>query len=123
MRNPFDSVQQKDELMNVYLGQILAATNLSDAKRIGLEALAAAEESNAEKIISPKIENFSTQIKHSKKRQDNVKQVMSEESAVTRALCFTQDLSHEGQIEAFIYEWLDYPPSLFDKLDKNQFAM
>ena len=123
MRNPFDSAHQRDELMNLYSGQISAATNLSDAKHLGLEALAAAEESNAEKIIPPKIETFANQIKHSKKRQDNVKQVMSEESAVTRALCFTQDLSHEARIEAFSYEWLDYPPSLFDKLDKNQFAM
>ena len=118
-----DSAQQRDELMNLYSGQILAATNLSDAKLLGLEALAVAMESSAEKIISPKIETFATQIKHSKKRQDNVKQVMSEESAVTRALCFTQDLSDEARIEAFSYEWLDYPPSLFDKLDKNQFAM
>ena len=123
IRNPFDSARQRDELMNLYSRQILAVTNLSDAKRLGLEALAVAEESNAENIISPKIETFATQIKHSKKRQDNVKQVMSEESAMTRALCFTQDLSDEARIEAFSYELLGYPPSLFDKLDRNQFAM
>lgn len=103
MRNPFDSAQERDELMNLYSGQILAATNLPDAKRLGLEALAAATESNAEKIISPKIETFATQIMHSKKEQDNVKQVVSEESAVTRALSFTQDLSDEARIEVFSY--------------------
>jgi len=43
-----------------------------------------------------------------------VKQLVSEEGTVTRALCFTQELTNEGKIEAFSYEWCDYPPCLFE---------
>ncbi|KAG1687922.1 hypothetical protein GQR58_008206 [Nymphon striatum] len=59
---------------------------------------------DAEKIISPKILTFAGQQKQTKKRQDSVKQIVSEEGTVTRALCFTRELTEEGKIEAFSKE-------------------
>ena len=83
----------------------------------------AANISDAERISIPKVTTFATQPKKGKQKQDNVKAVISEENAVTRALCFTQDLSDEGRVEAFRLKWLEYPPALFDHDDTNKFVM
>ena len=83
----------------------------------------AANISDAERISIPKVTTFATQPKKGKQKQDNVKAVISEENAVTRALCFTQDLSDEGRVEAYSHEWLEYPPALFDHDDNKKFVI
>ncbi|KAG1684642.1 hypothetical protein GQR58_009358 [Nymphon striatum] len=103
-------------------GQILAATTLVDAKRLGLKVMDAATTTNADKIVQPKMETFATHLKKIQKKIDTVKEVIREESAVTRALCFAQNLSDEARTEAFSYEWLEYPPSLFEP-EKNGYSM
>ncbi|KAG1681489.1 Retrovirus-related Pol polyprotein from type-2 retrotransposable element R2DM [Nymphon striatum] len=108
--------------MNISTGQILAATTLVDAKRLGLKAMDAATTTNADKIVQPKMETFATHLKKIQKKIDTVKEVIREESAVTRALCFAQNLSDEARTEAFSYEWLEYPPSLFEP-EKNEYPM
>ncbi|KAG1666377.1 hypothetical protein GQR58_018912 [Nymphon striatum] len=108
--------------MNISTGQILAATTLVDAKRLGLKAMDAATTTNADKIVQPKMETFDTHLKKIQKKIDTVKEVIKEESAVTRALCFAQNLSDEAQTEAFSYEWLEYPSSLFEP-EKNGYSM
>ena len=122
MQNPFNLSLATDKLMNISSGQILSSTTLKDAKRLGMEAMEATTMKNAEKIIQPKIETFAMQMKKSKKKKDTVKEVIREENTVTRALCFAQDLSDEARTEAFSYEWLEYPPSLFEP-EKNAFIM
>ncbi|KAG1710420.1 Geranylgeranyl pyrophosphate synthase [Nymphon striatum] len=69
-----------------------ATPHVVDAKQLGLDVIAHARSTDAEKIISPKILTFAGQQKQTKKRQDSVKQIVSEEGTVTRALCFTRDL-------------------------------
>ncbi|KAG1691210.1 hypothetical protein GQR58_007482 [Nymphon striatum] len=108
--------------MNISTGQILAATTLVDAKRLGLKAMDAATTTNADKTVQPKMETFATHLKKIQKKIDTVKEVIREESAVTRALCFAQNLSDEARTEAFSYEWLEYPPSLFEP-EKNGYSM
>ncbi|KAG1649605.1 hypothetical protein GQR58_028853 [Nymphon striatum] len=122
MQNPFHPSLATDKLMNISTGQILAATTLVDAKRLGLKAMDAATTTNADKIVQPKMETFATHLKKIQKKIDTVKEVIKEESAVTRALCFAQNLSDEARTEAFSYEWLEYPPSLFEP-EKNGYSM
>ncbi|KAG1710412.1 hypothetical protein GQR58_002697 [Nymphon striatum] len=122
MQNPFHPSLATDKLMNISTGQILAATTLVDAKRLGLKAMDAATTTNADKIVQPKMETFATHLKKIQKKIDTVKEVIREESAVTRALCFAQNLSDEARTEAFSYEWLEYPPSLFEP-EKNGYSM
>ncbi|KAG1649640.1 hypothetical protein GQR58_028793 [Nymphon striatum] len=122
MQNPFHPSLATDKLMNISTGQILAETTLVDAKRLGLEAMDAATTTNADKIVQPKMETFATHLKKIQKKIDTVKEVIREESAVTRALCFAQNLSDEARTEAFSYEWLEYPPSLFEP-EKNGYSM
>ncbi|KAG1674633.1 Ankyrin repeat domain-containing protein 27 [Nymphon striatum] len=122
MQNPFHPSLATDKLMNISIGQILAATTLIDAKRLGLKAMDAATTTNADKIVQPKMETFATYLKKIQKKIDTVKEVIREESAVTRALCFAQNLSDEARTEAFSYEWLEYPPSLFEP-EKNGYSM
>ncbi|KAG1705790.1 hypothetical protein GQR58_003759 [Nymphon striatum] len=69
-----------------------ATPHVVDAKQLGLDVIAHARSTDAEKIISPKILTFAGQQKQTKKRQDSVKQIVSEEGTVTRALCFTREL-------------------------------
>ncbi|KAG1656182.1 Transmembrane and TPR repeat-containing protein 4 [Nymphon striatum] len=107
MQNPFHPSLATDKLMNISTGQILAATTLVDAKRLGLKAMDAATTTNADKIVQPKMETFATHLKKIQKKIDTVKEVIREESAVTRALCFAQNLSDEARTEAFSYEWLE----------------
>ncbi|KAG1662587.1 hypothetical protein GQR58_020899 [Nymphon striatum] len=121
-QNPFHPSLATDKLMNISTGQILAATTLVDAKRLGLKAMDAATTTNADKIFQPKMETFATHLKKIQKKIDTVKEVIREESAVTRALCFAQNLSDEARTEAFSYEWLEYPPSLFEP-EKNGYSM
>ena len=45
--------------------------------------------------------------------RDCVIHILKEESTATRGICFAQQLSDEERIEAFSYEWMSYPPSLF----------
>ena len=123
MRNPFSANMPKDKLINISSGETLVSTKLVEARKLGLEAMRAASISDAEKISIPKVTTFAAQQKKGKQKQDNVKVLISEENAVTRALCFTQDLSDEGRIEAFSHEWLEYPPALFDHDDNNKFIM
>ncbi|KAG1682301.1 hypothetical protein GQR58_011151 [Nymphon striatum] len=101
MQNPFHPSLTTDKLMNMSTGQILAATTLVDAKRLGLKAMDAAPTTNADKIVQPKMETFATHLKKIQKKIDTVKEVIREESAVTRALCFAQNLSDEARTEAF----------------------
>ncbi|KAG1683471.1 hypothetical protein GQR58_010014 [Nymphon striatum] len=122
MQNPFHPSLATDKLMNISTGQILAATTLVNAKRLGLKAMDAATTTNADKIVQPKMETFATHLKKIQKKIDTVKEVIREESAVTRALCFAQNLSDEARTEAFSYEWLEYSPSLFE-LEKNGYSM
>ncbi|KAG1712145.1 Serine/threonine-protein kinase greatwall [Nymphon striatum] len=122
MQNPFHPSRATDKLMNISTGQILAATTLVDAKRLGLKAMDAATTTNADKIVQPKMETFATHLKKIQKKIDTVKEVIREESAVTRALCFAQNLSDEARTEAFSYEWLEYPPSLLEP-EKNGYSM
>ncbi|KAG1689914.1 hypothetical protein GQR58_002842 [Nymphon striatum] len=68
------------------------ASTVAAEKLLGLDVIAHARSTDAEKIISPKILTFAGQQKQTKKRQDSVKQIVSEEGTVTRALCFTRDL-------------------------------
>ncbi|KAG1655757.1 hypothetical protein GQR58_024336 [Nymphon striatum] len=82
----------------------------------------AATTTNADKIVQPKMETFATHLKKIQKKIDTVKEVIREESAVARALCFAQNLSDEARTEAFSYEWLEYPPSLFEP-EKNGYSM
>ena len=114
MRNPFSPNLLKDKLVNISTGETLGSTKLIEARKLGLEAMRAADTSDSEKISMPKIATFANQQKKGKKKRDNAKAVISEENAVTRALCFTQDLSDEGRIDAFSHEWLEYPPALYD---------
>ncbi|KAG1679024.1 Zinc finger protein 862 [Nymphon striatum] len=122
MQNPFHPSLATDKLINISTGQILAVTTLVDAKRLGLKAMDAATTTNADKIVQPKMETFATHLKKIQKKIDTVKEVIREESAVTRALCFAQNLSDEARTEAFSYEWLEYPPSLFEP-EKNGYSM
>ncbi|KAG1681421.1 hypothetical protein GQR58_011876 [Nymphon striatum] len=122
MQNSFHPSLATDKLMNISTGQILAATTLVDAKRLGLKAMDAATTTNADKIVQPKMETFATHLKKIQKKIDTVKEVIREESAVTRALCFAQNLSDEARTEAFSYECLEYPPSLFEP-EKNRYSM
>ncbi|KAG1699858.1 hypothetical protein GQR58_005446 [Nymphon striatum] len=122
MQNPFHPSLATDKLMNISTGQILAATTLVDAKRLGLRAMDAATTTNADKIVQPKMETFATHLKKIQKKIDTVKEVIREESAVTSALCFAQNLSDEARTEAFSYEWLEHPPSLFEP-EKNGYSM
>ena len=109
VRNPFSTNIPKDKLINISSGETLVSTNLVEARKLGLEGMRAANISGAEKICIPKVTTFATQPKKGKQEQDDVKAVISEENAVTRALCFTQDLSDEGRVEAFRLKWLEYP--------------
>ncbi|KAG1666461.1 hypothetical protein GQR58_018881 [Nymphon striatum] len=122
MQNPFHPSLATDKLMNISTGQILAAPTLVDAKRLGLKAVDAATTTNADKIVQPKMETFATHLKKIQKKIDTVKEVIREESAVTRTLCFAKNLSDEARTEAFSYEWLEYPPSLFEP-EKNGYSM
>ena len=108
------NVLPAEKLINISIGEILTSSELVDSRQLGLEAIAQARTTHAEKIISPKILTFARQQKNTKKKQDEVKQIISEEDNVTRALCFTQELTEEGKTEAFSYEWCKYPPSLFE---------
>ena len=90
------------------------STELLQAKHLGLASMKLTSSTSADKTNILKIATFALQQKKGQKKQGNVKQVKSEEVAVTRALCFTQDLSDEARVDAFSYEWLNYPPSLFE---------
>ena len=96
MRNPFSANMPKDKLINISSGETLVSTKLVETRKLGLEAMRAASTSDLEKISTPKVTTFATQQKKGKQKQDNVKVLISEENAVTRVLCFTQDLSDEG---------------------------
>lgn len=122
MRDPFSDDSGLEKLINISTGEALPSTELLEAKKRGMEAMELARSTGAEKISVPKITTFASQHKKGKKKQDTVSKVTSEESAVTRALCFTQDLSDEDKIDAFSYEWLDFPPSLFEPAG-HEFAM
>lgn len=114
MRNPFSSNIETDKLVNIATGEVLASTELVKAKLIGLESIRDASNTNAAKILPAKIMTFASQKKEGKRKRDCMKKLLSQESTVTRALCFAQDLSDEAKIKAFSYEWNDYPPSLFE---------
>lgn len=127
MRDPFSDAAGTDKLINISTGEALMSTELLEAKKLGLESIKLASSTNAEKIKVPKITTFALQQKRGRQKQGSIKQVKTEEGTVTRALCFTQDLSDEERIDAFSYEWLEYPPSLFepdkDALLKNEYRM
>ncbi|KAG1682377.1 hypothetical protein GQR58_011048 [Nymphon striatum] len=74
MQNPFHPSLATDKLMNISTGQILAATTLVDAKRLGLKAMDAATTTNADKIVQPKMETFVTHLKKIQKKIDPVKE-------------------------------------------------
>ena len=112
--NPFQSNPQTDnQLVNIVTGEILSSTDLVRAKQIGLEAIAASKSDNTGMIKTPKITTFGSKRKGPGKNTDFVRHILKEESTVTRALCFAQQLSDEEKIDAFSYEWMSYPPSLF----------
>ncbi|KAG1664436.1 hypothetical protein GQR58_019812 [Nymphon striatum] len=92
MRNPFASMVAAEKLVNIAKGEIFTSSDVVDSKQLGLDVIAHARSTDAEKIISPKILTFAGQQKQTKKRQDSVKQIVSEEGTVTRALCFTREL-------------------------------
>lgn len=89
------------------------------AKQLGLESIAAASSLKADKITSqPKTLTFATQWKADEKC-NRERQLQSEESNVTRALCFAPELNEEARIEGFSYECLENPSSLFE-LDRRE---
>jgi len=99
MKNPFASnVAEAGKLVNIATGEILTSTEVVDCRQLGLQALAQARTTDAEKIISPKILTFAGQQKIRKIKQDPVKQIVSVEDSVIMAHCFTQELSEEGKI-------------------------
>jgi hypothetical protein len=75
----------RNKLVNIATGEILTSSEVVDSRQLGLEAIAHARSTDAEKIVSPKILTFAGQQKHTKKKQDPVKQIVSEEGNVTRA--------------------------------------
>ena len=110
--NPFQPNPQTDNhLVNIVTGETLPSTHLIRATQIGLEAIAASKSDNTGKIKPPNITTFGTKKKGSQVT-DSVKHILKEESTITRALCFAQQLSDGEKIEAFSYEWMRYPPSL-----------
>ena len=112
MTNPFSTGTQK--LVNISSGEALSSEELLDAKKLGIDAINHAKSTNAQKINIPKIQTFGNQHKKKKGQLNNLARVISEEGAVTRGLCFTHELGDEERIDAFRYEWLEYPPSLFE---------
>ncbi|KAG1662667.1 Multidrug resistance-associated protein 4 [Nymphon striatum] len=93
MGNPFASTVAAEKLVNIAKGEIFTSSDVVDSKQLGLDVIAHARSTdNAEKIISLKILTCAGQQKQRKKRQDSVKQIVSEEGTVTRALCFTREL-------------------------------
>ncbi|KAG1661432.1 hypothetical protein GQR58_021448 [Nymphon striatum] len=97
MRNPFVPTVAAEKLVNIAKGEIFTSSDVVDSKQLGLDVIAHARSTDAEKIISPKILTFAGQQKQTKKRQDSVKQIVSEEGTVTRALCFTRELTEEDK--------------------------
>ncbi|KAG1671517.1 hypothetical protein GQR58_016406 [Nymphon striatum] len=97
MRNPFASTVATEKLVNIAKGEIFTSSDVVDSKQLGLDVIAHARSTDAEKIISPKILTFAGQQKQTKKRQDSVKQIVSEEGTVTRAFCFTRELTEEDK--------------------------
>ena len=55
MRNPFVSTVAAEKLVNIATGEILTSSDVVDSKQLGLDAIAYARSTDAEKIISPKI--------------------------------------------------------------------
>ncbi|KAG1704764.1 hypothetical protein GQR58_003951 [Nymphon striatum] len=96
MRNPFVPTVAAEKLVNIAKGEIFTSSDVVDSKQLGLDVIAHARSTDAEKIISPKILTFAGQQKQTKKRQDSVKQIVSEEGTVARALCFTRELTEEA---------------------------
>ena len=68
MRNPFAPTIAADKLVNIATGEMLASTEVVDSKRLGLEAIAYAGSTDAEKIITPKILTFAAQQKQRGKK-------------------------------------------------------
>ena len=114
MRDPFSDAAGIDKIINISTGEALMSIELLEAKHLGhgLASMKLASSIGADKKHTPNITTFALQQKKGKQKQGNVKQVKSEEVAVTGAICFTQDLSDEARRDAFSYEWLEYPPSL-----------
>ncbi|KAG1704765.1 hypothetical protein GQR58_003951 [Nymphon striatum] len=103
MRNPFVPTVAAEKLVNIAKGEIFTSSDVVDSKQLGLDVIAHARSTDAEKIISPKILTFAGQQKQTKKRQDSVKQIVSEEGTVARALCFTRELTEEDIISCGIH--------------------
>ncbi|KAG1712173.1 hypothetical protein GQR58_002498 [Nymphon striatum] len=97
MRNPFASTVAAEKLVNIAKGELFTSSDVVDSKQLGLDVIAHVRSTDAEKIISPKILTFAGQQKQTKKRQDSMKQIVSEEGTVTRALCFTRKLTEEDK--------------------------
>ncbi|KAG1670615.1 DNA repair protein RAD51 2 [Nymphon striatum] len=71
MTNPFASTVVAEKLVNIAKREISTSSDVVDSKQLGLDVIAHARSTDAEKIISPKILTFAGQQKQTKKRQDS----------------------------------------------------
>ncbi|KAK7081333.1 hypothetical protein SK128_010821, partial [Halocaridina rubra] len=86
MQNPFGPSLATDKLKNISTGHILAATTLVDAKHLGLKAMNATMTTNADKIIQPMIETFTTHLKKNSSWPDGFCLVLGVNAQATRVM-------------------------------------
>ncbi|KAG1704763.1 hypothetical protein GQR58_003951 [Nymphon striatum] len=89
MRNPFVPTVAAEKLVNIAKGEIFTSSDVVDSKQLGLDVIAHARSTDAEKIISPKILTFAGQQKQTKKRQDSSKVAAAWLKLLSHLYCFS----------------------------------
>ena len=94
-------------------GEKAKSGDLIYAKTIGIKAIEYAAMQKSTKIEAPSILTFSGKTFKMTKNKSLI-QIYQDESVVTRALCFMQQVDDNTRHVAFSHEWSEYPSSLFE---------
>ena len=112
MINPF--LCEEQALVNIFTGQKTTSEDLVSARKKGLEALATAQETHSDKVVSVKLPTFAEKPKKSLSMAVKAKKIYDEESTVVHQLYFVEDLGEEKKMGVFSHEWTSCPSSLFE---------
>ena len=110
--NPF-ACKNKTDLFNIATGEKAKSADLINAKTIGIKAIEDAAMQKSTKIEAPNIVTFSGKTSKVTKNKGDVK-IYQDESAVTRALCFMQQVDDNTRHVVFSHEWSEYHSCLFE---------
>lgn len=111
--NPWNN-DEISYLLNIATGKKADSTEIIEARERGVESIRTTQQEKYNSVERVKLAPFFSKSKKISKKE-KAKQIHADESHIMRSMYFMQNVDEKRKLEAFQYEWMDYPPSLFER--------